>query len=69
MPRPIFKIIKKEVLEMVRDPRLLLGMIIVPLLMFPMMGLTMSASISSIEDTATSIDLGVVNMDDGSRFG
>jgi ABC-2 type transport system permease protein len=67
MSRPIFKIIKKEVLEMVRDPRLLLGMIIVPLLMFPMMGLTMSASISSIEDTATSIGIGVVNMDDGFR--
>jgi ABC-2 type transport system permease protein len=69
MVRALMRIIRKEVTEMIRDPRLLLGMIIVPMLMFPMMGLAMSASVSSIEDSATSIDLGVVNLDDGARSG
>ncbi len=63
MAGPLVKIIKKEVLEMIRDPRLLLGMIIVPLLMFPMMGMAMSASVSSVEDSAKSIVIGVIDLD------
>ena len=62
-----FNIMKKEVKEMVRDPRLLLGMIIVPLIMFPVMGSAMSASMSTVEESASIIDLGVVNMDNGNR--
>ncbi|MFO7619431.1 MAG: ABC transporter permease [Thermoplasmata archaeon] len=67
MARALIRIIKKEVIEMIRDPRLLLGMIIVPLLMFPMMGMAMSASVSSIEDSASSINVGIINMDNGTR--
>jgi len=54
---------------MIRDRRLLLGMIIVPMLMFPMMGLAMNASMSSVQDSASSIDLGVVNLDGGNCSG
>ncbi|MDO9537343.1 MAG: ABC transporter permease [Thermoplasmata archaeon] len=67
MASALAKIIKKEVLEMIRDPRLLLGMIIVPVLIFPLMGTAMSASVSSIEDSVSRINLGVVNMDNGNR--
>ena len=35
---PLGNIVQKELLEMVRDPKLLLGMIVVPLLLFPIMG-------------------------------
>ncbi len=63
----LFNIVKKEVKEMVRDPRLLLGMIIVPALLFPMMGGAMSASMSTVEDSASSIDLGIINLDNGNR--
>lgn len=63
----VFLIIKKEVMEMVRDKRLLLGMVIVPLLMFPLMGVAMSESVSSVQDSASSIDLGVVDLDSGNR--
>jgi ABC-2 type transport system permease protein len=69
MASAIAKIIKKEVIEMVRDPRLLAGMIIVPLLIFPLMGFAMSASVSSVEDSANNIDLGIVNLDGGNRSG
>ena len=67
MASGLFNIVKKEIKEMVRDPRLLLGMIIVPMLMFPLMGMAMSASLSSVEDSAQEIELGVVNLDTGYR--
>jgi len=69
MVSPLMRIIRKEVTEMIRDKRLLLGMIIVPLLMFPMMGYAMSASVSSVEDSMSHIDLGIVNLDSGNRSG
>ena len=67
MANGIMNILKKEVKEMVRDPRLLLGMIIVPLIMFPVMGGAMNASMSTIEDSTNVIDLGIVNLDHGNR--
>jgi ABC-2 type transport system permease protein len=67
MASPLMRIIKKEVLEMVRDPRLLLGMIIVPVLIFPLIGMSMSASVSSVEDSMSHIELGIVNLDGGNR--
>ncbi|MDD4307974.1 MAG: ABC transporter permease [Thermoplasmata archaeon] len=69
MASPLMKIIKKEVLEMIRDPRLLLGMIIVPVLIFPLMGTAMSMSASTVEDSVSHIDLGIVNLDSGNRSG
>jgi ABC-2 type transport system permease protein len=60
-------IVKKEVKEMVRDKRLLLGMVIVPLFMFPLMGFAMSESVSSVQESASDIELGVVNLDAGNR--
>lgn len=59
----LLNIVKKEVKEMVRDPRLLLGMIIVPLVMFPVMGLAMSASMSTVEESASHIEIGLVDHD------
>ena len=69
MASQLMKIIKKEVLEMIRDPRLLLGMIIVPVLIFPLMGSAMSMSVSTVEDSARNIDLGIVNQDSGNLSG
>ncbi len=67
MARGIFNIVKKEVKEMVRDPRLLLGMIIVPLIMFPVMGLAMTSSMETVEESMSTIHLGIVNMDGGNQ--
>ena len=69
MASGLLNIVKKEIREMVRDPRLLLGMIIVPLIMFPLMGVAMNASMSTVEDSAHNIQLGAVNLDEGQRSG
>jgi ABC-2 type transport system permease protein len=58
-------IIIKEVKEMIRDPRILLGMIIVPLLIFPVMGLGMSTATTSIRESTEYINVGYINQDTG----
>ncbi len=63
----LFNIIKKEVKEMVRDPRLLLGMIIVPILIFPLMGSVMSATVESVEQSASNINIALIDQDLGNR--
>ncbi len=63
----LFNIIKKEVKEMVRDPRLLLGMIIVPVLIFPLMGSAMSATVESVEQSASNIHIALINQDIGNE--
>ena len=67
MANGVFNIVKKEVKEMIRDPRLLLGMIIVPLIMFPVMGSAMTASMETVEESVSTIHMGIVNMDGGNQ--
>ena len=67
MAKGLITIIKKEVKEMVRDPRLLLGMIIMPLIMFPIMGLAMSETVDTVEESTRHIQIGVIDLDDDYR--
>jgi len=55
----------KELKELIRDPKILLGMIIVPLIMFPMLGVIMSYSMQSAQEQAAKAGLLVVNNDGG----
>ncbi len=56
----------KEVKELVRDPRILLGMIIVPLVMFPLMGLAVQTSMETAEESMRSFSIAVKDSDGGS---
>jgi ABC-2 type transport system permease protein len=58
-------ILVKEIKELVRDPKILLGMIIVPLIMFPVLGALMSYSIQSAREQAEKATIVVVNNDRG----
>lgn len=55
----------KELKELVRDPKILLGMIIVPLLMFPILGSIMGYSIQSAQEKAEKATILIVNNDGG----
>jgi ABC-2 type transport system permease protein len=55
----------KELKELVRDPKILLGMIIVPLIMFPILGAVMGYAVQSAQEQAVKATLVVVNNDDG----
>jgi ABC-2 type transport system permease protein len=55
----------KEVKEMVRDPRILLGMILAPLLIFPLMGFMIRTSTEAVQESMRTISIGVVDLDGG----
>jgi len=55
----------KELKELVRDPKVLLGMIVFPLILFPVMGSIMDYSIQSAQEQAAKTPLLIVNNDGG----
>ncbi len=55
----------KELKELVRDPKILLGMIVLPLIMFPVIGGIMNFSIQSAQEQAAKTGLLVLNNDGG----
>ncbi len=56
-------IIVKEVKELVRDPRILLGIILVPLLMFPLMGFMMRTSQEAAMESMKNLSVGIIDLD------
>jgi ABC-2 type transport system permease protein len=61
----LFNIVLKEVKELARDPKILLGMIIVPLIMFPLMGFAVQTSMKTAVEGMGSISIAVMNLDKG----
>jgi ABC-2 type transport system permease protein len=64
--RGLGKIVVKEVKEMSRDPRILLGMILAPLIIFPLMGLMFSASTEAVQQSVKTMSVGIADLDHGS---
>jgi ABC-2 type transport system permease protein len=58
-------ILIKELKELMRDPKILIGMIVLPLVIFPVMGLVMGYAVSSATEQAQKATLVVVNNDGG----
>jgi ABC-2 type transport system permease protein len=58
-------ILIKELKELIRDPKILLGMIIVPLVMFPVLGLVLGYAVETAQEQAQKATLLVVNNDGG----
>lgn len=58
-------VLVKELKELARDPKILLGMIVVPLLMFPALGGIMSFAVQSAQEQAQKATLLVANNDGG----
>ena len=65
MLKGFLNILVKEIKELTRDPKILLGMIIVPLIMFPVLGGIMSYSIESAREQAVKATIVVVDNDRG----
>lgn len=58
-------ILLKELKELMRDPKILIGMIILPLIMFPVLGLVLGYAATSAQEQAQKATLLVVNNDNG----
>lgn len=61
----LLNIIIKEVKELVRDPKILLGMIIVPLIMFPLMGFAIQTSMETAEESIGKTSILLIDQDQG----
>jgi len=55
----------KELKELIRDPKILVSMILIPLIMFPVMGLVMGYAFNSVEEQVQQSNLVVLNNDGG----
>jgi ABC-2 type transport system permease protein len=58
-------ILVKELKELMRDPKILIGMIVLPLVIFPVMGLVLGYAVESAQSQAQRATLLVVNNDGG----
>ncbi|GAF95335.1 unnamed protein product, partial [marine sediment metagenome] len=65
MLKHLLPIVIKEVKELVRDPKILLGMIIVPLILFPLMGFAIQTSMETITGQQQKVTMAVINHDKG----
>ncbi|MCW3997515.1 MAG: ABC transporter permease [Candidatus Bathyarchaeota archaeon] len=65
MLRGFGAILVKELKELIRDPKILIGMIVLPLLMFPVLGLVLGYAVETAQEQAQQATLLVVNNDGG----
>jgi ABC-2 type transport system permease protein len=57
----------KELKELMRDPKILIGFLIVPLIMFPVLGYVMNLSVQTAKESAQKATVLVVNHDSGNN--
>jgi len=65
MLRGFKTILLKELKELIRDPKILIGMIVVPLVMFPILGLVLGYAVESAQEQAQQATLLVIDNDGG----
>jgi ABC-2 type transport system permease protein len=58
-------ILIKELKELIRDPKILIGMIVLPIIIFPVFGLVLGYAVESAQEQAQQATLLVVNNDGG----
>lgn len=58
-------ILIKELKELIRDPKILIGMIVLPLIMFPVLGLVLGYAVETAQEQAQQATLLIVNNDGG----
>ncbi|MCW4052888.1 MAG: ABC transporter permease [Candidatus Bathyarchaeota archaeon] len=56
-------VIVKELKELLRDPKILIGMIVVPLVMFPILGFVIRGAMESTEQRIQNLQVGFVDFD------
>ncbi len=65
MANGLSNLIKKEVKELLRDPKIMLSMVLMPLLIFPLMGSAMNISTTAVEESARQVTVSLMDMDRG----
>ena len=63
MLKGLGNVVVKELKELLRDPKILIGMIVVPLVMFPIMGFVIRGAMESTEERLQRLQVGVADFD------
>jgi len=61
----LWPLVVKEIKELIRDPKILLGVILMPLILFPLMGSAINISQKSVMQAMISASFAVYNEDEG----
>jgi ABC-2 type transport system permease protein len=59
-------VVTKELKELLRDPKILIGMIIVPLVMLPVIGFVIRGSMETTQQRLERLEIGILDFDGGS---
>ena len=65
MLKGLGNVVMKELKELLRDPKILIGMIVVPLLLLPLMGFVIRGSMESTQQRLQSLQVGLADFDEG----
>jgi len=63
LPSPLLNLLVKEIKELMRDPKILVGTVIMPLIMFGILGAVFDTSISSTQEAVKNISIVIVDED------
>jgi len=58
-------LVEKEIKEMIRDPKILLSMVLMPLIIFPVMGLAINISQTALKESIKEVSVAVMDLDHG----
>lgn len=65
MLKGLGNVVIKELKELLRDPKILIGMIVVPLVMFPILGFVIRGAMESTEQRIQNLQIGIADFDQG----
>jgi len=58
-------LVVKEIKEMLRDPKILIGMLLMPLIIFPLLGAAMNVSTTAIQQSLKEASMALMDLDGG----
>jgi len=58
-------LIVKEIKELLRDPKILLGMVLMPLIIFPVIGAAMNISTTAVKESLREVSMALMDLDKG----
>jgi len=61
----LWNLVTKEVKELLRDPKILIGVVLMPLVMFPLLGSGMRISQESVKESTRNVSIGLLDYDGG----
>ncbi len=61
----LWSLVLKEIKELIRDPKILIGVILMPIIIFPVMGSAINISTASVQRAMITASFAIYNEDEG----